>query len=187
MEAAAGLATAEGRGGRDYREARAVQIGHFFRWPCKLLITQGRRLIPFIRAEAEGLNSFGNHKIFTPFQVTQQASRLTPSPGRNISVGPDFSCVEGSSLSVIIAIAPTSVRRHLALGSNETQGLKKPRYSSSSICTHSPVAARQSRTVSSLEADAIRVPSGEKAADQTPPLWPSSVCNVWLQYLSTSG
>src|SRR5277367_4424154 len=45
-----------------------------------------------------------------------------------------------------------------------------------SVCRHSPLLASQILTVSSLDADASRVESCEKATDRTEPLWLSSVC-----------
>ncbi|KAK2754608.1 hypothetical protein CKAH01_17405 [Colletotrichum kahawae] len=46
----------------------------------------------------------------------------------------------------------------------------------SSVCRGAPVAASQSRTVWSPDADATTWPSGEKATAQTEDVWPSSVC-----------
>jgi hypothetical protein len=46
-----------------------------------------------------------------------------------------------------------------------------------SVCSGAPVAASQSRTVPSPDADASRVPSAENATDLTEPVCPSSVCS----------
>src|SRR5256885_1038711 len=46
----------------------------------------------------------------------------------------------------------------------------------SSFCRHLPLRASQILTVLSIDADASRVESCEKATDLTQPLWPSSVC-----------
>ena len=48
--------------------------------------------------------------------------------------------------------------------------------SAAGSCRHSPLLASQILTVSSLDADASRVESCEKATDQTLSRWPSSVC-----------
>jgi hypothetical protein len=50
--------------------------------------------------------------------------------------------------------------------------------STSRVCLWVPMAASQSRTVLSYEADATVVPSGEKATDMTESLWPLRVC-LW--------
>ncbi len=46
----------------------------------------------------------------------------------------------------------------------------------SNVCRCVPVVVSQSRTVPSSEADAIVLPSGEKATARTQSLCPSSVC-----------
>jgi hypothetical protein len=44
------------------------------------------------------------------------------------------------------------------------------------VCRQAPLPASQILTVSSLDADASRVESWEKATELTQPPWPSSVC-----------
>src|SRR5271154_6773742 len=57
----------------------------------------------------------------------------------------------------------------------------------SSVCSSAPVAASQSRTVSSADPDTTCLPSGEKATDVTQPVWPSSVCSAAFQCACTFG
>src|SRR5277367_5538803 len=45
------------------------------------------------------------------------------------------------------------------------------------VCSGAPESASQSLTVSSYEADASSLPSGEKATALTPEICPSSVCS----------
>ena len=67
---------------------------------------------------------------------------------------------------------PRSVRRYRL--SSENAKVETEQFSS--VCKVAPVAASQSRTVSSLEADATSAPSGEKATALMEPVWPWSVC-----------
>ena len=69
---------------------------------------------------------------------------------------------------------PRSVRRYRP--SSENAKVETEQFSSA--CKAAPLAASQSRTVWSLEADATSVPSGEKATALTEPVWPWSVCVV---------
>ena len=80
----------------------------------------------------------------------------------------------GARRFLLIVSKPRSVRRYRP--SSENAKVETEQFSS--LCKAMPVAACQSRTVWSSEADAISVPSGEKATALAVLVWPRSVCVV---------
>lgn len=138
-------------------------------------------------ADDHGRYAKSSHRIFRPLYVIHVLLLFKPyltgsSKGLEWSTGEAVMSVEGTVGRT--SNIPTLVYKRLDEASSHWRFVTaRPKLS---VCIAWPVAASQSRTVSSSEADASVRSSGEKVTLLTWLLWPLSVCIARLVAASQS-